>query len=56
MATLTEDFGISRDKILMALWAAGAMRLFPDIHSTFSAEVAGCEVEIGRQGQWPPQP
>lgn len=50
MATLTEDFGISRDKILMALWAAGAIGLFHDIHSTFSAEVAGCQVEIGAAG------
>ena len=50
MATLAEDFGLSRDKTLMALWAAGAIGLFHDIHSTFSAEVAGCQVEIGAAG------
>lgn len=50
MATLMEDFGIRRDKVLMALWAAGAVGLFHDLRSTFSAEVAGCQVEIGAAG------
>ncbi len=49
-ATLGTDFGLSREKVLMALWAAGAVGLFHDLRSTFAAEVAGCQVEIGAAG------
>ena len=50
MATLGTDFGLPRERVLMALWAAGAVGLFHDIRSTFAAEVAGCQVEIGAAG------
>lgn len=50
MATLAEDFGLDRGKILSALWAAGAIGLALDRRSTFAAEVAGCQVEIGAAG------
>ena len=50
LATLLEDLLIGRRSVLMALWAAGAIGLFHDIRSTFAAEVAGCQVEIGAAG------
>ncbi len=50
LTTLTEDLKISRKAVLMALWAAGGIGLFHDIRSTFAAEVAGCQVEIGAAG------
>lgn len=49
-ATLKEDFGISRERLLSALWAAGAVGYLHDLRSTFAAEVAGCQVEIGAAG------
>ena len=50
LATLIEDMKIDRRGAVMALWAAGGIGLFHDIRSTFSAEVAGCQVEIGAAG------
>lgn len=50
VSTLMEDFGLSREKTLSALWAAGAIGLALDRRSTFAAEVAGCQVEIGAAG------
>jgi L-serine dehydratase len=45
-----EDFGLSRERTLSSLWAAGAIGLALDRRSTFAAEVAGCQVEIGAAG------
>lgn len=50
LATLTEDMATDRRGAVMALWAAGAIGLFHDLRSTFAAEVAGCQVEIGAAG------
>lgn len=50
MATLAEDFGVKRDGLIRALWAAGAVGYLHDLKSTFAAEVAGCQVEIGAAG------
>lgn len=50
MATLAEDFGVKRDALIRALWAAGAVGCLHDLKSTFAAEVAGCQVEIGAAG------
>ena len=49
-ATLLEDFDLSREKVLSCLWAAGAIGWALDKRSTFAAEVAGCQVEIGAAG------
>ena len=48
--TLKEDFGISRDAIARALFAAGAIGLIIACRATFAAEEAGCQVEIGAAG------
>lgn len=48
--TLMEDFGLDKKKVLNALWAAGAVGLALARRSTFAAEVAGCQVEIGAAG------
>ncbi|MDI9369328.1 MAG: L-serine ammonia-lyase, iron-sulfur-dependent, subunit alpha, partial [Synergistota bacterium] len=50
LCTLIEDMEIGRRRALMALWAAGAAGLFHDLRSTFAAEAAGCQVEIGVAG------
>ncbi|MDN5318237.1 MAG: L-serine dehydratase [Thermovirga sp.] len=50
MATLMEDMGLSEDDAVRSLWAAGAVGLLLDQRSTFAAEVAGCQVEIGAAG------
>ncbi len=50
ISTLIEDFGLNREKALFSLWAAGAIGLALDRRSTFAAEVAGCQVEIGAAG------
>lgn len=50
VATLIEDMKVSREKVVMAMWAAGAIGLALDRRSTFAAEVAGCQVEIGAAG------
>ena len=49
-ATLARDFNIDEDRLLLALWAAGAVGFLHDTESTFAAEVAGCQVEIGAAG------
>lgn len=49
-ATLAKDFQIAKDRLLLALWAAGAVGYLHDMGSTFAAEVAGCQVEIGAAG------
>ena len=50
LSTLMEDFGLDKKKALNALWAAGAVGLALARRSTFAAEVAGCQVEIGAAG------
>ena len=50
LITLAEDLHVPEEKLLDALWAAGAIGLFHDSRSTFAAEVAGCQVEIGAAG------
>ena len=50
LSTLILDFGISKEKVLDALWAAGAVGQALDRVSTFAAEVCGCQVEIGAAG------
>jgi L-serine dehydratase len=50
MATLIEDAGISREKAVAAMWAAGAAGLILATRGTFAAEVCGCQVEIGAAG------
>lgn len=49
-ATLAEDFGITGERLILSLWAAGAVGYLHDFRSTFAAEVAGCQVEIGAAG------
>ncbi len=48
--TLEEEFGLSPDKVCLALFAAGAVGMVLDTRATFAAEVAGCQVEIGAGG------
>ncbi len=50
LVTLLEDEGISLEKVLLALLAAGAVGVIVDSRATFAAEVAGCQVEIGAAG------
>lgn len=50
LSTLLADFGLSRERAVEALWAAGAIGLALDRRSTFAAEVCGCQVEIGAAG------
>ncbi len=50
LSTLILDFGLSKEKALDALWAAGAIGQALDRLSTFAAEVCGCQVEIGAAG------
>ena len=50
VSTLLEDMNVSRENVVMAMWAAGAIGLALDRRSTFAAEVAGCQVEIGAAG------
>ena len=47
VVSLVEDLGLARDKALLALLAAGAVGVIMAARSTFAAEVAGCQVEIG---------
>lgn len=49
-ATLEQDFAVSGDRLLRAVWAAGAIGLVFARRATFAAEVAGCQVEIGAAG------
>ncbi len=50
VSTLLSDMHVPREKVVMAMWAAGAIGLALDRRSTFAAEVAGCQVEIGAAG------
>lgn len=48
--TLAEEMRLGMDGIRRALMAAGAIGLVVAQRSTFAAEVAGCQVEIGAAG------
>jgi len=50
LVTLAEEKKLDPQKIIMALFAASAVGLFIARRSNFSAEVAGCQVEIGAAG------
>jgi len=50
LTTLVEDLKIPRDRVLQALFAAGAVGLVFARRATFAAEIAGCQVEIGAAG------
>ena len=48
--TLYKDYSIDMKKICYCALAAGAIGLINSYRSTFAAEVAGCQVEIGMAG------
>jgi len=48
--SLVEDRGLDRDRLALALFAAGAVGFVVARRATFAAEVAGCQVEIGAAG------
>jgi L-serine dehydratase len=48
--TLVLDSGLSRTRLGLALFAAGAVGFVVARRATFAAEVAGCQVEIGAAG------
>lgn len=48
--TLEEEWDLSEDDIVKALFAAGAAGLIVGIRATFAGEEAGCQVEIGAAG------
>ena len=48
--TLAEEKKLPREKIALALFAAGGIGLITALRATFAAEVAGCQVEIGAAG------
>lgn len=48
--TLAEEKGLSRERVVLALLAAGAVGVVVANRATFAAEVAGCQVEIGAAG------
>ena len=50
VVTLAEERGLSRDKTVLALFAASAVGLVFLGRGTFAAEEAGCQVEIGAAG------
>ncbi|MBM4035349.1 MAG: hypothetical protein FJ291_26705 [Planctomycetes bacterium] len=50
LATLIEELGVSRERAVLALLAAGAIGVVVANRATFAAEVAGCQVEIGAAG------
>jgi L-serine dehydratase len=50
LATLAEEKNFNREKISLALFAAGAIGLVIARRATFAAEIAGCQVEIGAAG------
>jgi L-serine dehydratase len=50
LTTLAEDLKIPKERVLSALFAAGAVGLVFARRATFAAEVAGCQVEIGAAG------
>lgn len=47
ITTLAESLHLSREKMVMGLFAAGAIGTIIARRATFAAEVAGCQVEIG---------
>jgi L-serine dehydratase len=50
LMTLSEELGLDREQITRALLAGSTIGLITAIRSTFAAEVAGCQVEIGVAG------
>ena len=50
LATLVDERGLSREKAVLALLAAGAVGIIVAERATFAAEIAGCQVEIGAAG------
>jgi L-serine dehydratase len=50
MVTLAEERGLSPEQTVKGLFAASAIGLMIAIRATFSAEIAGCQVEIGAAG------
>lgn len=50
LATLLDEKAVSRERLALALLAAGAVGVVVAERSTFAAEVAGCQVEIGAAG------
>lgn len=50
LATMTGEMGISDDRAVDAAFVAGAVGLIMARRSTFAAEEAGCQVEIGYAG------
>ncbi len=50
LVTLMEEKGLSQEKALLSLLAAGAVGLIFGTRATFAAEIAGCQVEIGIAG------
>lgn len=48
--TLYKDYSIDMKKICYCALAAGAIGLINSYRSTFAAEIAGCQVEIGMAG------
>ncbi len=50
LTALEEEFGLSERQTALLLYAAGAIGLILAMRSTFAAEVAGCQVEIGAAG------
>jgi len=48
--TLVRDRGLSRTRLGLAMFAAGAVGFVVSRRATFAAEVAGCQVEIGAAG------
>lgn len=47
VVSLLLDLEVPRERVLLALLAAGAVGVIMAARSTFAAEVAGCQVEIG---------
>ncbi len=50
LVTIAEERGLSREEVGLALLACGAIGVIVAARSTFAAEVAGCQVEIGAAG------
>ncbi len=48
--TLKNDFNIDNPKLIKCAFAAAGIGLIHTIRSTFAAEIAGCQVEIGIAG------
>lgn len=48
--TMLEDLKLSRNTVLRALWAAGAIGWVLGVRGTFTSSVGACQVEIGAAG------